>query len=108
MGAIGCQNTSPTIVYSTVYSGADKKNQSSASLALVRGIQQWLVNSPHKGPVTRKMFPFDDVMMNGLAIETQQEIYAKKCISQKTFNCIFVNENYCTSVEIYWFFFKGI
>ena len=22
------------------------------------------VNSPHKGPVTRKMFPFDDVIMN--------------------------------------------
>ena len=36
--------------------------QSSASLALVRGIQRWPVNSPHKGPVTRKMFPFDDVI----------------------------------------------
>ena len=24
------------------------------------------VNSPHKGPVTRKMFPFDDVIMSGL------------------------------------------
>ena len=24
------------------------------------------VNSPHKGPVTRKMFPFDDVIMNRL------------------------------------------
>ena len=22
------------------------------------------MNSPHKGPVTRKMFPFDDVIMN--------------------------------------------
>ena len=77
-GAIGCQIISPTIVYSTVYSGADlRKHQSSAWLALVRGIHQWLENSPHKGPVTRKMFPVDDVIMNGLAIETQQEIYAK-------------------------------
>ena len=33
------------------------------SLALVRGIHQWLVNSPQKGPVMRKMFPFDDVIM---------------------------------------------
>ena len=30
----------------------------------VRGIHQWPVNSPHKGPVTRKLFPFDDVIMD--------------------------------------------
>ena len=42
---------------STVYSGADqRKHQSSASLAFVRGIHRWPVNSPHKGPVTRKSF----------------------------------------------------
>ena len=40
-----------------------KKNQSSASLAFVRGIHRWPVNSPHKGPVTRKIFPIDDVIM---------------------------------------------
>ena len=40
-----------------------KKHQSSASLAFVRGIYRWSVNSPHKWPVTRKMFPFDDVIM---------------------------------------------
>ena len=39
------------------------KYQSSSSLAFVRGIHLWLVNSPHKGPVTRKMFPIDDVIM---------------------------------------------
>ena len=56
--------TNFTIVYSTVYSGADqRKHQSSASLAFVREIHRWLVNSPHKGPVTRKMFAFDDVIM---------------------------------------------
>ena len=31
--------------------------------SFVRGIHRWPVNSPHKGPVTRKMFPFDDVIM---------------------------------------------
>ena len=63
MGAMAPQITSITIVYSTVYSGRSKKHQSSASLAFVRGIHRWPVNSPHKRPVTRKMFPFDDVFM---------------------------------------------
>ena len=40
-----------------------KKHQSSASLTFVRGIHWWPVNSPHKGPVTRKRFPFDYVTM---------------------------------------------
>ena len=65
MGAMVSQITSLTIVYSTVYSGTDqKKHQSSASLAFVREIQRWPVNSSHKWPVTRKMFPFDDVIMD--------------------------------------------
>ena len=64
MSAIASQITSLTIVYSTVYSVRDqRKHQSSASLAFVRGIHRWPVNSLHKGPVTRKMFPFDDVIM---------------------------------------------
>ena len=40
-----------------------RKPQTSATRAFVRGINQWPVNSPHKGPITRKMFPFDDVIM---------------------------------------------
>ena len=64
MSAMASQITSLMIVYSTVYSGADqRKHQSSASLAFARGIHQWPVNSRHKGPVTQKMFPFDDVIM---------------------------------------------
>ena len=64
MGTMASQITSLTIVYSTVYSGADqRKHQSSAALAFVRGIHRGPVNSPHKWPVTRKMFPFDDVIM---------------------------------------------
>ena len=55
MRAMASQITSLTIVYSTVYSGADqRKYQSSASQALLRGIPRWPVNSPHKWPVTRK------------------------------------------------------
>ena len=64
MGAIATQITSLTIVDSTVYSDADpRKHQCSASLAFVRGLHRGPVNSPHKWPVTRKMFPFDDVIM---------------------------------------------
>ena len=69
MGAIATQITSLTIVYSTVYSDAiQRKHQSSASLAFVRGVpvtgefpvHRWI---PRTGPVTRKMFPFDDVII---------------------------------------------
>ena len=64
MGAISSQITSPSIVYSSVYLSANqRKHRSSASLAYVRGIHQGPVNSPHKWPVTRKKFPFDDVIM---------------------------------------------
>ena len=65
MSSMASQITGASIVYLTVSSGADqRKHQSSASLAFVRGIHRWPVNSPHKGSVTRKMFPFDDVIMD--------------------------------------------
>ena len=64
MGEIASQITSPTTVYSTVYSNADqRKHQSFASLAFVRGIHRGPMNSPHRWPVTQKMLPFDDVIM---------------------------------------------
>ena len=64
MGEIASQITSLTIVYSAVYlDAAQRKYQSSASLAFVRGIHRGPVNSPLKWPVTRKMFTFDDVIM---------------------------------------------
>ena len=64
MSALASQCTTVTIVYSTVCSSAkQRKHQSSASRAFVRGIHRWSVNFPHKGPVTRKMFSLDDVIM---------------------------------------------
>ena len=64
MGTMASQISSLTIVYSTLNSGADeRKYQSSTSLAFVRGIHWWQVNSPHKWPVTWKVFPFDDIIM---------------------------------------------
>ena len=59
MGAMTSQ-----ITKSSVHSDADhRKHKSSVSLAFVWGIHRRLVNSPHKGTVTRKMFPFDDVIV---------------------------------------------
>ena len=64
MSAMASQIISVSIVYSTVGPGADqRKQQSSASLAFAWGIQRWSVSSPHKRPVTRKVFPFDDVIV---------------------------------------------
>ena len=64
MSTIASQITSLTIVYSIAYLSADhRKHQNSALLAFVRGFHRRPVNSPHKGSLSRKMFPFDDVIM---------------------------------------------
>ena len=77
MSPIASPITSLTIVYSTVYPDADqRKHQSPASLAFVRGIHRRPVNSPHKWPVTREMFPLDDVIMVVVdALVCCQDIY---------------------------------
>ena len=64
MTMLASQITSLPVVCSIVYSDVNqRKHQSSASLAFVREIHRGPVNFPHKWPVTRKMFPFDDVIM---------------------------------------------
>ena len=64
MSAMTSQITGVSIVCSTLGSNTDqRKHLSSASLAFVRGIHRWPVNSLHKWPVTRRRFPLDDVIM---------------------------------------------
>ena len=64
MSALASQITAVSIVYSNVCSGEDqRKHQSPSPLAFVMGIHRWPVDSPHNGPVTRKLSPFDDVIM---------------------------------------------
>ena len=60
MGAMASQITSLTTVYSNICPRSDQRKH---QLAFVRGIHRSPVNSPHAGPVTRKMLPFDDVIM---------------------------------------------
>ena len=86
--AIASQITSLTIVYWTVYVGADqRKHQSSASLAFVRGIHRWPVNSRHTGPVTRKMFPFDYVIMNVSSLSSVSPCTAGVSVAVGTSAC---------------------
>ena len=65
MGTMASEIISLTVVYSTVYSGADqRKHKSSATLVFVGAVHRWPVNSPHKRPVTRKMFRFGEVIIH--------------------------------------------
>ena len=71
MGAIASQITSLTIVNSTVIQRQIKENTKAprhwplcGEFNGDRWIHRGPMNSPHKWPVTRKMFPFDDVIMN--------------------------------------------
>ena len=64
MSKMASEITSVSIVYWNICSNVDqRKRQSSASLAFGGAIHRWPGNYSHKGPVTRKIFPFDDVLM---------------------------------------------
>ena len=86
ISAMASEITGVSIVHSTVCSDADqRKHQSSTSLAFVRGIQRSPVNSPHKGLVTWKIFPFDDVIMQFVIIEYKYRVQMyKKCLKNPT------------------------
>ena len=94
ISTMASQITSLTIIYSAVYSGAgQRKHQSSASQAFVRGIHRSPVNSPHQGPVTRKCF--DDVIMKDLlhgplSVESTGDRWFpsyKRPVTRKVFPC---------------------
>ena len=64
MSVMASQITSTSVVCATICSSVyQRKHQSSASLAFVRGTHQLLVDSLCKWPVMWKMFPFDKVIM---------------------------------------------
>ena len=81
MTMLASQITSLPVVCSIVYSDVNqRKHQSSASLAFVREIHRGPVNFPHKWPVTRKMFPFDDVIMTILFWTAIENLKHNRCI----------------------------
>ena len=95
---------SSAIVCSTVDSGPDqRKHQSYASLAFVRGIHRGPVNSPHKSPVTRKMFPFDDVIMDSC----DSIVIVKLAWWLLLAWCLFDNVARSETCPLVWFVFVG-
>ena len=101
MNAMASQITILTIVYSTVYSADQIKDQNSTSLTFVRGIHRWPGNSSHKWPVTRKMFPFDDVTKSFSRLLFLFRLQTSVVIATKMFevSIIFLsilNHNYTT------------
>ena len=96
MSAIASQITSIPIVCSSVGSGADQRtNQRSASLAFVRGIHRSPVNFPLQSTATRKMFPFDDIIM------TVWKPYNAGYAAEKFTVCVAECNIYCISCTIY-------
>ena len=106
MGSMASQITSLTIVYAAVYSGADQRKQrSSASLAIVRGIHRGPVNSLHKWPVTRKMFPFDDVIMvdqNWPDMASRQQMIHNNVILMRKRRCNVRSRHFFLHIVAYW------
>ena len=114
MSAMASHIAGVSSVRSTVCSGADqRKHQSSASLAIVRGIHRWPVDSFHKGSITWKMFPFDDVIASStISVSAPQGNYCCvfnsspyenriAVISQTSFsNAFSMHEKFRISIQI--------
>ena len=97
MTSMAPQITRLTIVYSTVYSGAYKrKHQSSASLAFVRGIHRGPVICPHIWPVTRKRFPFDDVIMYKNVIRSAEMTASPLIATQSWQYYVYIGNHLCS------------
>ena len=80
-----------------------KKTSKLRGTGLCVGSSPGPVNSPHRGPVTRKMFPFDDVIMKTRSTP-REHTSATPCLrsvkqSSQTWNrnCVILNteHNYC-------------
>ena len=80
MCAMASQITGVSIVCQAFVQAQIKGNIKAAPLAFVGGIHRWLMKLPHKGLVTRKMFPFSDVIMDylgGYVKQNAQNVYRK-------------------------------
>ena len=79
-----------------------KEHQRSASLASVRGIHRWPVKLSHRGSVTRKMTPFDDVIMilksYSLAVITVSYVMCYE-LGRVTMALDCIHENIICSIE---------
>ena len=103
MSEMASQITSLMMVSQPFNSGTDRrKHQSSASLAFVRGIPRWPVNFPHKGPVMRKMFPFDDVIMHQRYEGHIERRDYHSILSNLEITCLFLFSWWCHDIETFY------
>ena len=93
MSAMTSQITRVSIIFSTVCSGTDqRKYQSYKPLAFVREIHRWREFYPKRGPVTRKMFPFDDVITRKMSSTTMSTMSLRpQCVNN--INSEVINKN---------------
>ena len=82
MITMASQITGVSIICSAVCSGADQIKHKSSELLTFRGIYRWPVDSPHKGPVTRKMFPFDDVITSTEPLSSNRASIAEMSVEK--------------------------
>ena len=76
------------------------RRKSKKTSNLREGSHMWTVDSPHKGSVTRKMYPFDDVIMFFLSWKSpRQNWYLRYLISISTYTC-FVDVHSWGSPEV--------
>ena len=71
-----------------------RKRQSSSSLAFVRGIHRWPVNSPRKRTATRKRFPFDDIIMTSTFTGTVMTTFASHVPAMKVLSQLIWRNKY--------------
>ena len=102
ISAMVSQISSITIVYSTVYSRRRSKEISKLKALrhwpLWGEIHRWPVNFPHKGPVTRKKFPFDDVIMHACIVST----CILGCVCDWIGNTTKFYGNFCIDIQCCW------
>ena len=81
-GHYGFSNHQPyDCLFNRLFRRRSKKASKFRVTGFVRGIHRWQVNSPQIGPVTQKMFPFDDIIMSPKLSKT----YTKWNDMNKTF-----------------------
>ena len=86
MSTMASQITSLTIIYSTVYSGADqRKHESSASLVFLRRIQRRPVNSPHA--LLERLYPIFPMFRFEHAIKSNQILDPQFLLTKPEFAC---------------------
>ena len=86
---------------SRLFRRTSKEHQISALLAFLRGIHRWPVNSPHKRPVTNKMFfiwwrHHEESSQGAILCKPSIAFYSHRCVTQALSNWLAVRLGSCS------------